>query len=92
MEEGGITKIDIWNEKINYIGRSHWLYQATQKESKENQTLFEKKRFEKEKVKWRNQHFERGQKVALDCTPNKVTEIYKESYTWLHYKQSNRNW
>ena len=22
-----------------------------------------------------------AKKVALDCTPNKVTEIYKESYT-----------
>ena len=40
-------KADISNEMIDYVGRSHRLYQAAQKESKENQILPAKKRLEK---------------------------------------------
>ena len=29
----------------------------------------------KQKVKWQNQYFERGQKNCIDCTANKITEI-----------------
>ena len=47
MKEGRIIKADISNEMIDYVGRSHRLYQAAQKESKENQILPAKKRLEK---------------------------------------------
>lgn len=60
MKEGEIMKVDISEKMIDHVGRSHWLYQATQKESKENQI--------------REINFLKGaKKVALDYTKNKVT-------------------
>ena len=49
MKAGGIMKIDISNEIFDFVGRLHRLYQVVQKESKENQTLFEKKRLKRKR-------------------------------------------
>ena len=50
VKKGGIMKVDISNEIIYYVGRSHQLYQTTQKVSQENQTPFEKKPLERKSV------------------------------------------
>ena len=42
MKDGEIMKVDIRNKMIDYVGRSHRLYQAAQKESKEHQIPYEK--------------------------------------------------
>ena len=75
MKEGGIMKADISNEMIDYIGRSHRLYQVAQKESRENQTLFPKKRLERKRLNDEINTLKGAKKTALDCTANKVTEI-----------------
>lgn len=36
---------------IDYVGRTHQIYQATLKESQEKQILHEKKHFERKKIK-----------------------------------------
>ena len=48
MKEGGIMKVDISKKMIDYVGRSHQLYQAAQKENKKT-SFFEKKSAWKEK-------------------------------------------
>lgn len=67
MKEGGIMKFDISNEKIDYVGRSHRLYQATQKVSKENQTLSAKKPLERKRLNYEMNTFKEAKKVALNC-------------------------
>ena len=67
MKEGGIMKFDISNEKIDYVGRSHRLYQATQKVSKENQTLCAKKPLERKRVNYEINTLKGAKKGVLNC-------------------------
>ena len=70
MKEGGIMKVDVSNEMIDYVGRSHQLYQAAQKETKENQALFEKKRMERKRFSDEINTLKGTEKVAVDFTAN----------------------
>ena len=67
MKEGGIMKFDISIEKIDYVGRSHRLYQATQKVSKENQTLCTKKPLERKRVNYETNTLKGAKKGVLNC-------------------------
>ena len=63
-------KADISNEMIDYVGRSHRLYQVAQKESKENQIIFEKKRLERKRLNDEIITLKGAKKVALDSPAN----------------------
>ena len=73
MKEGEIMKVDISEKMNDHVGSSHWLYQATQKEIKENQISFEKKCLERKKLNNEINFLKGAKKVALDYTKNKVT-------------------
>ena len=76
IKEGWIMKY-ISNEMIDYVGRSHRLYQSVQEESKD-QTLFEKKCWEWKRLRDEINTLKGAKKVALDCTTKKRTEIDSE--------------
>ena len=75
VKKDGIKKVDISNEIIDYVGRSHQLYQTTQRMSQKKQTPFEKKPLERKSVNDEINSLKGTKKIVLDCVSNKVTEI-----------------
>ena len=67
--------VDISNGLNDYVGTSHQLYQAAQKESKENQALFENKQLERKRFTDEISTLKGAKKVVCDFTANKVTKI-----------------